>query len=139
MSGDSTWAKIPHDRDEWKRTVRDRWKDWLESLPERTKVLGNGSAFWTADDSLGVRMWRSGYNGVSTITLMQLHTEFEVVGEDGEPIADFMMNKPKDIYEDDLESLIVQAHNAWQHLLEEERKAEEAAFRKGGRSAVNSR
>lgn len=85
MSGDSAWAKIPHDRDEWKRTVRDRWKDWLESLPERTKVLGNGSAFWTADDSLGVRMWRSGYNDVSTITLMRLHTEFEVVGENGEP------------------------------------------------------
>ena len=80
MTDDPTWARIPHDRDEWKRTVRDRWKDWLENQPTNTVICGNESAYWVADDSLQIRMWRSGSHLVSTIVLTKLHTEFNYIG-----------------------------------------------------------
>lgn len=96
MTDDPTWARIPHDRDEWKRTVRDRWKDWLENQQTNTVICGNESAYWVADDSRQIRMWRSGLNLVSTIVLTKLHTEFVYIGwwDDG-IVVDLKANPTK--------------------------------------------
>lgn len=77
----SNWPK-PRDRNAWKAEVRDRWQPLLDALPADTVVQGNGAAYWTKDpgkNPQGGDVWVSGYNQVSTIVLLKMHDEFEVV------------------------------------------------------------
>jgi hypothetical protein len=78
------WAGLPQprDRNAWKLEVRDRWKPILDQLPVDTTVLANGSAYWTKDpqpNPMGGDVWTSGHNHVSTIVLLKLHDDFEVI------------------------------------------------------------